>query len=351
MNAQGRSQRPGTNASREANTARSALSMRDGQFEAPFIRFGRAEEAAQEAQKLEAARRAVERQAQLNAYDAETARMRQASAVPVGSAIPNSGQGLRTATGEEYPAYGGASSISESTARASTSAARVTSPQHYPTPYANGVARGVSAAQPNPHMPNQQRLNRTASTSAALRPRDPVQRAKPRRRRQRFALLFFSLILIAVALIRTLVFGAAIESGIRQNLQSTEALAQFLMDNHVELMGVTQGSAWAELRLFIIALCVGFTLNVFAWHQSNRPNKPLAVLTTLCYVLAIFTAPYRNFAPTICLTILPSLMFSAVSLYGIMMTPVRKAVGSPNKSRAKRAPPRRNTQSNSTRFL
>ncbi|MDR1598286.1 MAG: hypothetical protein LBS11_00110 [Oscillospiraceae bacterium] len=336
MNAQGRSQRPGTNAPREESAARSALTRRDEGLRTPsFIRFGRAEEAAREAEQREAAKRAVARQAQLNAYEAEMERMRQASSVPAGSAIPSADSGLRAASGDAYGTYSpypdhGYSGASA--ARASSVAAAAPK-RKYPAPYASGAAGGVSA----PRSDGRQRLNRAASTSAALRTDGGARessRMSPRRSRQRarrrIPLLFFCLPLAMAALVRTLVFGASVEAVIRGGIQSSAALNQFIMDNHIELTAVLPGSAWTALRWFMASLCAGFFFNALAWYNSG---KPMALLAVAGYAAALITAPWRNYAPTIALTVLPALVFSALSFYALVMSPPPRKASQPVRGR------------------
>jgi hypothetical protein len=137
-------------------------------------------------------------------------------------------------------------------------------------------------------------------------------------------LLFFCLPLIAVMLGRTIAFGSSIEAMIRTNAQGNAALEQFIMDNHIELHAVLPGSAWSALSLLMICLFAGFAANVLAWHRSS---KPMGALTVLCYAVAAFAAPWRQFAPTICFTLLPALLFSALSCYALAMAPpVKRSV-------------------------
>lgn len=311
MTTEGRSQRPGTNASREGSQLRSALDINKEQSRASFIQFGRAEQAAKEAQE-----RAIERiqSEQLAPAVGETV-SRASGAVPMASAIPNSGRQLTASGGSaSYGAQG-------SSRRAAASS--------YRTPYAYGstahapLSKSLAANSTSPH--------RSQSTSASLREKEARrQRQRPaaHTRPRLFPLMFFCTCLAVIGLIALVAHIISIEGNIREQLSIGGEAAQSYIRTQPTLADypVTPGMAWRAFRTYLIFITTGMLSSIFAWKTAKPFWTALAGILYSCAIIRM---------PDMWMFAVSALAIAALSIYILISGGRRRVAGGASLSRGR----------------
>ncbi|MDR2505104.1 MAG: hypothetical protein LBD16_03250 [Oscillospiraceae bacterium] len=274
--------------------------------ELSYIQFGRAEEAAREAQEKRFAE--YEKRARQASYNSAAGAANRPASIPKASSIPNSGRVLRSAEGTlPLKPRVGAEAVT------------------YAAPYAGAV----NAAQPSMQSAS---VLRAQSTSAKLREKAP---AAPKKQNAHKAKLCPTQFFAAVALVIGLVFALSVisawESDIAKNLSQgtqNEYVSQSELFQKSE-NPLAVGDAYRACAMYFLVASAGLIACVTAWRTSN---KFCVAAACACYIAAVI------FRPQLLGTVIAPLVISMLSLWIMYLNGKARKRSTPHSLRNQRNP-------------